>query len=83
MYNFFKYPVRWQKLLGNARSGSTALSYRNSVITPGWRLMRAGITRAFTRSMMKKNISIYIYRERERRSAKRSRRCNHFKRVRI
>ena len=32
--NFF----RWQKLLGNARSGSTALSYRNCVITlvGGW-----------------------------------------------
>ena len=29
-------------LLGSTRSGSTALSYRNYVITPGWRLMRAG-----------------------------------------
>ena len=34
------YPVRWPKLLGSARSGSTALSYQNCVITPGWRLMR-------------------------------------------
>ena len=33
-------PVRWQMLLGSARGGSTALSYRNCVITPGWRLMR-------------------------------------------
>ena len=32
--------VRWQKLLGSTRGGSTALSYRNCVITPGWRLMR-------------------------------------------
>ena len=30
---FFKYPIRWQKLLGSAMSGSTALSYRNCVIT--------------------------------------------------
>ena len=29
----FKYPVRWQKLLDSARSGSTALSYQNCVIT--------------------------------------------------
>ena len=29
VYNSFKYPVRWQKLLGSARSGSTALSYQN------------------------------------------------------
>ena len=34
LYIPFKYPVRWQKLLGSARSGSTALSYRNCVITP-------------------------------------------------
>ena len=44
---FFKYPVRWQKLLGNARSGSTALSCRNCVITPGWRLMRIGYRMCF------------------------------------
>ena len=37
---FSKYPVRGQKLLGSPRSGSTALSYRNCIITPGWRLMR-------------------------------------------
>ena len=34
IYNYFKCPVQWQKLLGSARSGSTALSYRNCVITP-------------------------------------------------
>ena len=62
---FFKYPVRWQKLLGSARSGSTALSYRNCVITlvGGWGL---GIARAFTRCMIKKKymcvcVHIYIY----------------------
>ena len=35
---FLKYPSRWQKLLGSARCGSTALSYRNCVITldGGW-----------------------------------------------
>ena len=37
-------PVRWHKLLG---SGSTALSYQNCVITPGWRLMRAGYRTCF------------------------------------
>ena len=34
IYNSFKYPVRWQKLLGSARSGSTALCYRNCFIIP-------------------------------------------------
>ena len=55
----FEYPVRWQKLLGSARSGSTALSYRNCVITlvGGW--WGQSIARAFTRWMM--NIYIYIY----------------------
>ena len=37
---FFQYPVRWQKQLGSARSGSSTLSYRNCVITPSWRLLR-------------------------------------------
>ena len=57
IYNFFKYPVRWQKLFGSARSGNTALSYRNCVIPliGGW--WGQGVARAFTRCMMKK----YIY----------------------
>ena len=42
IHNSVKYPVRWQKLLGSARCGSTAFSYQNCVITNGWRLMRAG-----------------------------------------
>ena len=46
-------------LLGSARSGSTALSYRKCVITlvGGW--WGQGSARAFTRCMM--NIYIYIY----------------------
>ena len=44
---FFKYPIRWQKLLGSARSSSTALSYRNCVITLCWRLMRLGYRTCF------------------------------------
>ena len=62
LFFFFKYPSRWQKLLGSARCGSTALSYRNCVITldGGW--WGYGIARASTRCMMKKkNIYIYIY----------------------
>ena len=53
-FNIFKYPVRWQKLLSSARSGSTALSYRKCVITlvGGW--WGQSIARAFTRCMMKK-----------------------------
>ena len=47
IYNSFKYPVRWQKLLCSAKSGSTALSYQNCVITPGWQLMRAGYCMCF------------------------------------
>ena len=39
---------------------STALSYRNSVITPGWRLMRAGYRTCF-HTLYDKNIYIYIY----------------------
>ena len=54
---FFKYPVRWQKLLGSARSGSTALSYRNCVITLVGRWWGQSIARAFTRCMMKIYIS--------------------------
>ena len=56
----FKYPVWWQKLLGSTRSGSTALSYQNCVITlvGGW--WGQGIARAFIRCMMK---NIYIYRD--------------------
>ena len=50
IYNSFKYPVRWQKLLSSARSGSTALSYWNCV--GGW--WGQGITHAFTHCMMKK-----------------------------
>ena len=41
IYNSFRYSVRRQKLLGNIRSGSTALSYRNCVITSVWWLMKA------------------------------------------
>ena len=41
IYNSFKYPVRGQKLLGSARSGSTTLSYWNCVFNPGWWLMKA------------------------------------------
>ena len=37
----------WQKLLGSPRSGSTTLSYRNCVITPGWRLTKAGYRMCF------------------------------------
>ena len=53
IYISFKYPLWWQKLLGSARSGSTALSYRNCVITlvSGW--WGQGIARAFTRCMRK------------------------------
>ena len=40
LYNYFKYTVRRQKLLGSARNGSTILSYQNCVITLSWRLMR-------------------------------------------
>ena len=32
---------------GSTRSGSTALSYRNCVITPGWRLMWTGYRTCF------------------------------------
>ena len=64
IYNSFKYPVRWQKLLCSARSGNIALSYRNSVITPGWRLMRAGY-RTFFYMLCDEYIYIYIYIERE------------------
>ena len=52
-------PVRWQKLLGSAMSGSTALSYRNCVITLVGDWWGQSFTRAFTRCMM--NIYIYIY----------------------
>ena len=41
IYNSFKYSVRWQQLLGCPRNGSSALSYRNSVITVGQRLTKA------------------------------------------
>ena len=41
-------------LLGSARNGSTALSYQNSVITPGWRLMRTGYHMCFHRLYDKK-----------------------------
>ena len=53
IYISFKYPVRWQKLLGSARSGSTAMSFRNCVITmvSGW--WGQSIACAFTRCMMK------------------------------
>ncbi len=47
IYNSFEYPVQWQKLLGCTRSGSTALSYQNCVIIPGWRLMRTGYHTCF------------------------------------
>ena len=60
IYNSFKYPARWQKLLGSNRSGSTALSYRNCVITPGWRLIRAGYRICF-HTFNDENIYIYIY----------------------
>ena len=45
--------VRWQKLRGSSRSGSTTLSYRNCVITlvGGW--WGQSIARAITRCMMK------------------------------
>ena len=59
---FFKYPVRWQKLLGSATSGNTVLSYRNCVITlvGGW--WGQGTACAFTRCMMKKkNTSIHTH----------------------
>ena len=36
-----------KKLLGSARSGSTAFSYQNCVITPGWQLMKAGYRTCF------------------------------------
>ena len=42
IYIYLLIPVRWKKLLGSARSGSTDLNYRNCVICPEWRLMRAG-----------------------------------------
>ena len=42
IYIYIKYPLRWQKLPSSARTCFTALSYRNCVITLGWRLMRAG-----------------------------------------
>ena len=61
IYNSFKYPVRWQKLLGSARRGNTALSYRNCVITPGWRLMRAEYRTCFHTLDDEKYIYIYIY----------------------
>ena len=58
IYISFKYPVRWQKLLGSVKSGSTALSYRNCVITlvGGW--WGQNIARPFTRCMM---ICICVY----------------------
>ena len=52
-----KYPVRWPKLLGSARSGSTALSYWNCVITPGWLLMRVGYRTCFHTLYDEKNLS--------------------------
>ena len=47
IYNSFKYPVRRQKLLDSARSGSSTLSYWNCVIIPGWWLRRAGYCTCF------------------------------------
>ena len=47
IYISFKYPVWWQKLLGSDRSGSTALSYRNWVITLVGGPMRAGYRTCF------------------------------------
>ena len=58
IYISFKYPVRWQKLLGSARSGSTALSYQNCVITSGWRLMRLGYRMCFHILYDEKNVSL-------------------------
>ena len=62
IYISFKYPIRWQKLRGSARSGSTALRYRNCVITlvGGW--WGYGIAHAFTRCMMKKIFSCLFIR---------------------
>ena len=60
IYNSFKYPLRWQKLLGSARSSSTVLSYRNYVISPGWRLMRAGY-RTGLHTLYDKKIYLSIY----------------------
>ena len=57
----FKYSVRWQKRLGSVRSGSTALSYWNCVITPGWRLMRAGHHKCFQTLHDEKKIEIGPY----------------------
>ena len=59
VYISFKYPVWWQKLVDSARSGSTALSDGNCVITPGWRLMRAGYRMCFHSYVEKKNIGLY------------------------
>ena len=59
MYNSFKFPARWQKLLGSARSGCTTLSYRNCVITPGWRLMRARYRTCFHALYDEKNVFIH------------------------
>ena len=53
-------PVQWQKLLGSARSGSTALSYRICVIPLVGAWWGQYIAHAFTRCMMKK-MYIYIY----------------------
>ena len=58
---FFKHPVWWQKQLGCTRSGSTAFSYRNCVITQVGSWWGQGIARAFTCCMMKKKKKIYIY----------------------
>ena len=43
----FKYPIRWQKLLGSARSGSTRLELPKLCYHPGWRLMRLGYRTCF------------------------------------
>ena len=58
-YYYYYYLARWQKLLGDARSGSTALSNRNCVIIPSWRLMRAGYRTCFH---MLYDEYIYIFR---------------------
>ena len=60
IYISFKYPDRWQKLLGSTRSGTTTWSYQNCMVTLVGVWWGQGIARVFTRCMMK-YIYIYIY----------------------
>ena len=53
-------PCPVAKAACSARGGSIALSYRNCVITPGWRLMRTWYRTCF-HTLYDENIYIYIY----------------------